>query len=83
MKVFNEEKAKKSWALRLEQIGNNVNLRAVDAKTGEAICTFISFREAGVVSCFTGSLQALDESGYDPFEHGNKFETASGKIVIT
>ena len=82
MKVFNEEKAKKSWALRLEQQENDVNLSGVDSKTGEFICLFIVFRETGSAVFQPGALHALEQAGYNPFEHGNKFETGSGKIIV-
>ena len=82
MKVFNEEKAKKSWALRLEQIGSDAHLRGVDSKTGKSICTFVGFFEKGNIVWQNGALHALKDAGYDPFEHGNKFETGSGKIIV-
>ena len=83
MKAFNEEKAKKSWVLRLIQSEYQVNLYAVDSQTGDPICPLVIFYTDGSILTMIKSRDTLEKKGYNPFEHGNKFETESGKIVIT
>lgn len=83
MKIY-EPKDKtpaKSWALALVRVGNGVELRAVDATTGACIAYLATFYGDGTVRNHGGVNGVLQGDGYDPAEHGNKFDGA-GRLII-
>jgi hypothetical protein len=84
MKIYEpkEEKAKKSWALKLERGGAAVFLIAVDATTGDKICEIILFASDGTVFRVNSVRQNLQNAGYDYNEHGNTFNP-DGQIMFT
>ena len=78
MKVYKGTgQTKKSWAIELTDDGR---INAVDAVTGKVIACLIVF-EQGVVRAIMRVNGAIEYDGYDPFEHGNKFDE-EGRIVI-
>ena len=83
MEIYKEnEETKKSWALKLERDYNNdVDLNAVDSTTGECITNLITFCPDGRVLPIVEAKNSLEYNGYDPHEHGNKFDS-SGRLII-
>lgn len=83
MEIFDKSsKGKKSWSLRLDKITTkSCALSAVDSNTGEHIAFLIDFYSDGSVVTSYNAMLALQASGYDPYEHGNRFDTG-GKIII-
>lgn len=83
MKIFKEKDRKlKSWVLKLtdtEDFHGRPQLIAVDSHTGELICYFITFQENGDVYILRDAKEELQEHGYDPYEHNNKFH-ADGSL---
>jgi hypothetical protein len=87
MKIIDEkEKEEKSWGIKLVEeysggYDGGVCLIAADIRTHEYICTIQSFVPDGKIVKTLGVKEKLEESGYDPFEHNNKFDEY-GTIII-
>lgn len=75
MTVFDspKDKDRKHWSLRLFQEGSDAELFAVDSITGEKIAYLLSFTKDGGVYAVGAAKESLEKLGYDPYEHGNKF----------
>ena len=83
MKIYNEKKAgKKSWSIKLVADDDSVDVIAVDSGTGERIVYLISFQNDGEVVACAAVRSVLVREGYDPHEHGNKFND-NGSLVVS
>ena len=81
MKIHNS-KNKKSWSIRLcEDTYFNAEVIACDSGTGKHICYLIGFVNDGSVILYKQTKSHLFENGYNPYEHGNKFDK-EGRIII-
>lgn len=85
MKIFDSKNnTNKSWALKLSTYPveeKTVVISAVDSNTGNHITYLIMFELEGTIVIPAFAEDALQEKGYDPHEHGNKFDSA-GRIII-
>lgn len=81
MKLYGEENPSKSWALSFKRECSDVILVACDASTGRIICNIIFFKKNGKITIATSAKKAIENNGYDPYEHGNKFDK-EGRIII-
>ena len=75
MKIYEEkQEEKKSWSIRLgANLVDAPVLFAVDSNTGEEIAgLFVFWKDGGVVKPM-GVFETLKSSGYDPYEHNNRF----------
>jgi len=81
MKIYKEEEREKSWALELINEENDIVLAAVDSDTGEYIGSIIRFFADGDITPSVNLYKAFIDKGYDPYEHGNKFND-EGSISI-
>ena len=85
MRIYEEEENQgKSWSLKLERSdydGRRAMLLAVDSETGEKICNLLVFSNTGNVERDVIVDKLLRQKGYDPHEHGNKFD-GHGRIII-
>lgn len=82
MKMYRKSERNKSWAIAM--IADNpetVTVEAVDSVTGIWLATLIVFHSNGVVERDTSVYACLDGEGYDPFEHGNRFDD-DGRIIV-
>ena len=82
MKMYTEKEPSKSWALRMQQVEKFVCLQAVDATTGEILADILSFKANGTVHRYPDVSTALQNWGYDPYEHGNSFDE-NGYLTMT
>lgn len=85
MKIFEgNEAVKKSWSIKLinDEDFDEPFLVAVDSVTGKVIAYLINFSDNGEIVTVIDAHQDLYDNGYNPFEHGNKFDD-SGRIRVS
>jgi len=95
MKMYREkENTNKSWCIRLVNddidtatvISNTPDMQdqptvcAVDTLTGERICSIIRYYHDGSCHICGSVKQNLTDAGYDPYEHGNEFNSLGGLV---
>lgn len=87
MKLFKEPKDPKikSWSVVLTENQDpprTIELDAVDSETGDLIASFLRIYDTGKVVLMPNVKQILENHGYDPHEHNNKFD-GGGTIIIS
>lgn len=75
MKIFNSHKASKSWSLDIHERDGDVFVSAVDSTSAGIITGIIRFSKDGDVCILPHVKMYLEDGGYDPYEHGNMFDT--------
>lgn len=82
MKFFEKETEAKHWVLGRRSYRNgNAIVRAVDGVSGYTITGLILFKSNGRVIRCSRAKKALEEHGYDPYEHNNKWDN-DGRIIV-
>ena len=84
MKIFKEEKVRKSWAIKLRQTNygaSTVEIIAVDSITGNCICQLLFFNESGRIKSAGRAHDILKEHDYDPEEYNSKWNE-NGALAV-
>jgi hypothetical protein len=82
MRMYDNKNVGRSWVIALGYDSeHSVMLDAVDSVTGEWIATLLIFHSDGTVERDVGAYQTIKGDGYDPHEHGNKFDDDGCLIV--
>lgn len=81
MKVYKEDKPKKSWSIMFGRNHGDVALYAVDTTTGEVITCIMYIYDKGEIVGNPFVDDDLEKLGYDPKENNTGFDGNGIKII--